>query len=92
MGSKGCIVAAVAVVLIISGIISVLGADPESNSPIKETSYSPDSYPLESPSALNISSFKSPLMADIKQLETTDVWEKYNLVSVELCSGICCVE
>jgi uncharacterized repeat protein (TIGR01451 family) len=86
MGSKGFKIAAIAVVLLASYVLSGLGADQELDPPINGTNFSADSYPLKNPSDLNLSLFESPLIADIEQLETTDVWEKYNLVSIAICS------
>jgi len=88
MGSKGLKVASIAVVLFALYVISGLGADLEQTPPINVTNYSAESNPLESPSDLNLSLFKSPLIADIKQLETTEVWEKYTLESIALCGGL----
>jgi len=87
MGSKGFIAAAV-FALLASCVISGLGADLEPTTPRNEAVYSADSSPLESPSDLNLSLFKSPLIAEIKQLQTTEVWKKYTLESIGLCSGI----
>jgi hypothetical protein len=88
MGSKSFMVAALAVILFSLCIISGLGADLASDPQIDEINYSDDSSPLESPSDLNLSLFKSPLIADIRELQTTEVWEKYTPATIAIGSGI----
>jgi hypothetical protein len=77
-----------AVVLIASCVISALGADLEPTPPINGANYSADSSPLESPSDLNLSLFKSSLTAGLKQLQITALWEKRTPESTGLYSGI----
>jgi hypothetical protein len=86
MGSKGIFAVAVLAILT-SSVISGYGADLEPATPINDSNNSADGSFLESPSDLNISSFKLPSIAEIKQLQTPAVWERYTLESIERCGG-----
>jgi hypothetical protein len=86
MGSKGFIVTAIAVILFASCVISALAADLEPTPPRKEVNCSSYSSLLQPPSDLNPCLFKCRLMADLRTLETTAVWEMFTPDSIDCCS------
>jgi hypothetical protein len=86
MGSRGIFTIAVLVVLALC-IISGYGADLEPATPTNDSNNSAEGSFLESPSDLDISSFKPPSIAEITQLQTSAIWERYTPESIERCSG-----
>jgi hypothetical protein len=87
MGIKGLKVVYVAVMFFVLSGFSALGADQDQPPSKNETNYSAENFSLVSPPDLNVSSFNCTLTADLKQLQTIDIWTKCTPESAELCYG-----